>query len=58
VRVLAAPGPLAHPGFRRFWTAQSISVLGDQISLLALPLTAVLTLHLDAAEMGLLTAAG
>jgi len=58
VRVLAAPGPLAHPGFRRFWTAQSISVLGDQISLLALPLTAVLTLHLDAGEMGLLTAAG
>jgi hypothetical protein len=58
VSLLAATGPLTRPGFRRFWTAQSISVLGDQVSLLALPLTAVLTLHLNAAEMGLLTAAG
>jgi MFS family permease len=58
VKLLAPHGPLARPGFRRFWTAQSISVLGDQVSLLALPLTAVLTLHLTAGEMGLLTAAG
>ncbi|HEX6673828.1 MAG TPA: MFS transporter, partial [Actinomycetes bacterium] len=50
--------PLARPGFRRFWTAQTVSVLGDQVSLLALPLTAVLTLHLTAAGMGLLTFAG
>ena len=58
MRPLAGAGLFARPGFRRFWTAQTVSVLGDQVSLLALPLTAVLTLHLDAAGMGLLTAAG
>jgi predicted MFS family arabinose efflux permease len=43
--------------FRRFWTGQTISLFGDQISLLAIPLLAVLTLHADAGEMGLLGAA-
>jgi predicted MFS family arabinose efflux permease len=43
--------------FRRFWTGQTISLFGDQISLLAIPLLAVLTLHADAAQMGLLGAA-
>jgi MFS family permease len=53
-----AAGPLSRPGFRRYWTAQTVSVVGDQVSLLALPLTAVLTLHLSPGGMGLLTAAG
>lgn len=44
--------------FRRLWAGQSISVLGDQITLLALPLAAVLTLDASAGQMGLLTAAG
>ena len=43
--------------FRRFWTGQTISLVGDQITLIALPLTAILVLHADAAEMGYLTAA-
>jgi MFS family permease len=43
--------------FRRFWAGQTISLFGDQISLLAIPLLAVLTLHADAAQMGLLGAA-
>jgi hypothetical protein len=43
--------------FRRFWTGQTISLFGDQISLLAIPLLAVLTLHADAGEMVLLGAA-
>jgi predicted MFS family arabinose efflux permease len=43
--------------FRRFWTGQTISLFGDQISLLAIPPLAVLTLHADAGEMGLLGAA-
>jgi hypothetical protein len=43
--------------FRRFWAGQTISLFGDQISLLAIPLFAVLTLHADAAQMGLLGAA-
>jgi MFS family permease len=45
------------PEFLKFWAAQSISQLGDQITYLALPLVAVLTLDASAAQMGLLTAA-
>ena len=44
--------------FRRFWIGQSISFLGSEVSLLALPLIAVLTLRADAAQMGILTALG
>jgi predicted MFS family arabinose efflux permease len=43
--------------FRHFWTGQTISLFGDQVSLLAIPLLAVLTLHAGAAQMGLLGAA-
>ena len=42
--------------FRDYWTGQTISLFGDQIALLALPLLAVLTLHADAQQMGLLAA--
>jgi predicted MFS family arabinose efflux permease len=52
------PPPLRRqPEFLKLWAAQSISQLGDQIALLALPLVAVLTLDASAAEMGFLTAA-
>jgi MFS family permease len=43
--------------FRRFWLGQTISLFGDQITLLAVPLTAVLVLHANAAQMGYLIAA-
>jgi MFS family permease len=43
--------------FRRYYVGQSVSLFGDQISLIALPLTAVLALHASAAEMGALTTA-
>lgn len=43
--------------FRRFWLGQSISLFGDQISLIALPLVAVLVLDASAAQMGYLVAA-
>lgn len=43
--------------FRRFWAGQTISLFGDQISYLALPLVAVLVLDADAADMGYLGAA-
>jgi MFS family permease len=49
---------LREPDFRRFWFGQTISLFGDQISLIALPLAAVLVLDAGAAEMGYLTAAG
>jgi MFS family permease len=44
--------------FRRLWFGQSISVCGDQVTLLGLPLVAVLVLGADAGQMGTLTAAG
>ena len=52
------PGALSrNRDFRRLWTGQSMSVVGAQVTAVALPLTAVL--HLDAGplEMGLLGAA-
>jgi MFS family permease len=44
--------------FRRLWLGQTISVFGDQVTQLGLPLVAVLALRADAAQMGYLTAAG
>jgi MFS family permease len=38
--------------FRRYFFGQSVSLLGDQISNIALPLTAVLALHATAGQMG------
>jgi MFS family permease len=40
----------------RLWAAMSVSVFGDQISALAIPLAAVLTLHASPTAMGVLTA--
>ncbi|MDT0345305.1 MFS transporter [Streptomyces litchfieldiae] len=56
---LAARVPvlLREKPFRRYWTGQSVSLAGDQISLIALPLAAVLILDADAAQMGLLKTA-
>ncbi|HEY2053960.1 MAG TPA: MFS transporter [Solirubrobacterales bacterium] len=42
--------------FRNYWTGQTISLFGDQIALLAIPLLAVLTLNANAEQMGLLAA--
>jgi len=52
------PPLLREQQFRRFWIGQTISAFGDQITYLALPIVAVLVLHADAAQMGLLTAIG
>ncbi len=42
--------------FNRLWAAQTISLLGSEVSTLAIPLTAVLTLGASPAQMGLLIA--
>lgn len=42
--------------FMRLWTGQSISMVGSQMTLLALPLTAVLVLHASPGQMGALAA--
>ncbi|MFD8593457.1 MFS transporter [Kitasatospora sp. NPDC059646] len=52
------PELLREPAFRRYWSGQTISSLGDQITLLVIPLIAVSALHADAAQMGYLAAAG
>ena len=44
------------PMFRRFWVGEGISLLGNQVTDLALPLTAVLVLGASADQMGLLAA--
>ena len=51
------PDLLRGVAFRRFWIGQTISLVGDQVTLVALPLTAILVLHATPAEMGYLTAA-
>jgi|SRR5215472_6285211 len=40
-----------------FWSGQTVSLFGDEISLLAIPLAAVILLHATAAQMGYLLAA-
>jgi predicted MFS family arabinose efflux permease len=44
------------PLFLRFWAAQTVSVFGDQISALAIPLTAIFVLHASPLEVGVLGA--
>jgi MFS family permease len=47
-----------HPDFLRLWSAQAVSALGSQVTLLALPLTALLVLHARSYEVALLATAG
>ena len=44
------PAVLREREFRRFWAGESVSLFGDQITLIALPLTGVLALHASAAR--------
>jgi MFS family permease len=50
------PALLRDRVFRQYWSASTISMFGDQVSGVALPLAAVLALHAGAAQMGYLTA--
>lgn len=45
-----------HPNFLKFWAGETVSVFGSQITLLALPLTAVLMLGATPLQMGILGA--
>ena len=56
--VVASLAILRQTDFRRFFVGQTASLLGDQTAALAIPLTAILALDADAAQVGLLTAAG
>jgi predicted MFS family arabinose efflux permease len=49
---------LYRTGFFRLWAAESVSMAGSQVTMFALPLAAVITLHASAWQVGLLAAAG
>jgi MFS family permease len=57
VRRFLPPLLRENPPFRTFFAGQAVSLLGDQIALIALPLVAVLVLDASPAEMGYLTTA-
>ena len=44
--------------FRKLWAALSVSLFGSEITLLALPLYAAISLHADALQMGVLASVG
>src|SRR5262245_50851423 len=54
----ARTGLLKSADFVRFWTAEAVSQFGSQVTQLALPLLAALTLDATAFEMGVLAASG
>jgi hypothetical protein len=52
------PGLWRNAGFRRLWVGQTASQFGEQATLIILPLTAILTLHASAGQLGILRAVG
>ena len=53
-----AGGIWRHDNFLKLWTGTTISALGSEITALAIPLIAALTLHASPMQMGLLGAMG
>jgi MFS family permease len=45
-----------HPDFMKLWTGETISQLGTQVTLLALPTTAIIVVHASPFQVGLLSA--
>jgi predicted MFS family arabinose efflux permease len=56
--VASLPGLWKHGDFLRLWAAHSVTQLGTQISFVAVPLVAVITLDASPAQVGVLTAIG
>jgi MFS family permease len=53
----SAPATLwRHGDFMRLWSGQTLSLIGSQVTLIAMPLVAVALLHATSAQMGYLTA--
>lgn len=50
------PGLWVHADFLKLWAGQTISQIGSQVTVLALPLTAVLLLHASALQVGVMGA--
>lgn len=53
---MTSPGLWRHRDFRHLWASETVSQVGTQISLVALPVLAVTVLHATPFEMGVLTA--
>jgi Major Facilitator Superfamily len=53
-----AQGVWQHPNFVKFWSGQTISLMGSQVTALALPLIASTTLNATPLQMGILAACG
>jgi MFS family permease len=53
---MARGGLFRHRDFRLLWGGETVSELGSQVSILAIPLVAVRTLHATTFEIGALTA--
>src|SRR6185503_7360636 len=54
--LVAWAGLLREPGFQGLWLAQTVSQLGSQVTWIAMPLVAILTLGASPLEVGVLTA--
>jgi hypothetical protein len=55
---LRAAGLWTRQPFALLWTGQTVSQLGSEITLVALPLTAIIVLGASPIQVGLLTASG
>jgi MFS family permease len=55
---IALSGLWRQPDFLKLWIGQTVSSLGSQVTLLALPLTAILVLEATPGQVGLLTTLG
>lgn len=53
-----APSLWRHGDFLRLWAAYSVSMLGSQVTVIAVPLTAILLLDATPLEVGVVTACG
>jgi MFS family permease len=51
-------GVWRHPDFGKLWLAGAVSMLGSEVSALAIPLTAILTLDVGPIGVGILAASG
>jgi MFS family permease len=56
-RVARLQGLWRHADFMRLWSAAGVSAVGSQVTLLALPLTAILVLHASAFEVAAISTA-
>lgn len=54
---MTSGGPLSLPAFRRFWLASSVSAFGSYVTVVAIQVLVVVTLHGSAAQVGLVSGA-